>query len=128
MADIEKAFLNVEIDLVDKDCLRFLWVNSVVERGIRPVEYRFCRVVFGVNCSPFLLNATLQYHLDSFKKEDEEFVRKVKDNFYVDDPVTGEQTKDQALLLYKKASERLGNGGFKLRKWLSNSQEGTEVY
>ena len=44
-------------------------------------------------------------------------------NFYVVDLVTGEQTEDQALFLNKKASERLGKGGFKLRKWSSNSQK-----
>ena len=88
---------------------------------IKPIEYRFCRVVFGGNCSPFLLNATLQYHLDSYVHEDTEFVRKLKDGFYVDDLVTGEQTEDRAENLYGIVNERLLAGGFKLRKWLGNS-------
>ena len=58
VGDIAKAFLNVEVKLRDQDCLRFLWVNNVESEHVDPVVYRFCRVVFGVNCSPFLLNAT----------------------------------------------------------------------
>ena len=123
VADIEKAFLSVEVDALDRDCLRFLWVKDVQDKEIRPVEYRFCRVVFGVNCSPFLLNATLQYHLDSLESKDPEVVRKLKDSFYVDDLVSGEQTSDKAFLLYEQASEGLAKGGFRLRKWLSNSKE-----
>jgi len=69
-SDIEKAFLNVEVKLRDQDCLQFLWVNNVDNEQVDPVVYRFCRVVFGVNCSPFLLNATLQYHLDTFVEID----------------------------------------------------------
>ena len=44
-----------------------------------------------VNCSPFWLNATLHYHLDSFSELDPEFVRIMKKSFYVDDLVTGDR-------------------------------------
>lgn len=50
VGDIEKAFLNVEVKLRDRDCLRFLWVNNVDGEQADPAVYRFCRVVFGVNC------------------------------------------------------------------------------
>lgn len=93
-------------------------MNSTI---VEPIEYRFCRVVFGVNCSPFLLNATLLLYLDSYAHDDPEFVRKLKNSFYVDDLVSGEQVDEEALVLYSKATERLSEGGFKLRKWLSNS-------
>lgn len=46
----------------------------------------------------------------------------MKHSFYVDDLVAGEQTDDHALLLYESANKRLAEGGFKLRKWLSNSE------
>lgn len=123
VGDIEKAFLNVEVKSRDRDCLRFLWVNNVDSDQVDPVVYRFCRVVFGVNCSPFLLNATLQYHLDTFAEIDPEFVRVMKGSFYVDDLVTGQKTTQAASELHDKAKERLALGGFNLRKWLTNSDE-----
>ena len=56
---------------------------------IKPLEYRFCRVVFGVNCSPFLLNATVLYHLEKSADEDPVFVKTIKRSIFVDDFVGG---------------------------------------
>ena len=56
IAGIEKAFLNIEVDERDKDCLRFLWVDDLQKEEPMIVVYRFCRVVFGVSSSPFLLS------------------------------------------------------------------------
>ena len=58
-------FLNVEVKWSDRDCSRCLWVNNVDSDQVDPVVCRFCQVVFRVNCSPFLLNATLQHLLKS---------------------------------------------------------------
>ena len=112
VGDIEKAFLNIIVNRRDRDCLTFLWVNSVDSDQLEPIVYRFCRVVFGVNCSPFLLNATLQYHLDSFIELDPEFVRIMKKSFYVDDLVSGRRDTQEAGELYDKAKTRLALGGF----------------
>jgi len=57
IGDTEKAILNVEVDPQDGDCLHFLWVEKPLDLS-QVVAYRFCRVVFGLNVSPFLLNAT----------------------------------------------------------------------
>ena len=106
----------------DRDCLHFLWVASVDSERFYPMAYRFCRVVFGVNCSLFLLNVTLQYHLDSFTELDPEFVRIMKRSFYVDDCITRQKTIQETSELYDKVKSRLTQGGFKLRKWLTNSE------
>ena len=73
-----------------------------------------------VNCSPFLLNATLQYHLDGYGEIDPELVKRMKNSFYVDDLASADQTVGDVFELYKKARLRVGEGGFKLRKWLTN--------
>ena len=41
----------------------------------RVVIYRFCRVVFGLNAFPFLLNATLRHHITKYAEVHTEFVR-----------------------------------------------------
>ena len=43
--------------------------------------YRFCRVPFGIICSPFLLAGTIKYHL---KQIGTSVALKISDNIYVD--------------------------------------------
>ena len=59
-ADIEKAFLNIEIDPEHRDFVRFLWVEDPNKESPEVMVLRFARVVFGVNESPFILNATIR--------------------------------------------------------------------
>ena len=68
VGDIEKAFLNVAVDPEDRDSLRFLWVEDVRDSNLSVVVYRFCRVVFGLNASPFLLNGTIRHHLATYSE------------------------------------------------------------
>ena len=107
VADNEKAFLNVEVNKEDRDCLRFLWVNDILNDDREVIVYRFCRVVFGLNSSPFLLNATLRHHISNYKDLDPEVVLKVLESFYVDDLVCGEKSEEQALKLYQKTKCRM---------------------
>ena len=72
--DIEKAFLNLEIDPSDRDCLRYLWVKDIYSEQPEIIVCKFNRVVFGVNSSPPLLNTVLQLHLNRYKEVDPKFV------------------------------------------------------
>ena len=119
VGDIKKAFLNIEVDKRDRDCLRFLWCEDVYKPKIKTVVCPFSRVVFGLNASPFLLNAMLRYHVSKYKDEDPEFVRKMLEGFYVDDLVTGENNSKAAYHLYATSKERMAAGGFRLRKWMT---------
>ena len=105
VGDIEKAFLNVPVDEKDRDSLRFLWVEDVCDNNLSIEVYRFCRVVFVLNASPFLLNGTIRHHLATFAQRDSEFVKRMLEGFYVDDLVTGEGTTDKAFTLYQKARD-----------------------
>ena len=123
VGDIKKAFLNIEVDEKDRDCLRFLWIEDPFDDNSRIVIFRFCRVVFGVNCSPFLLDGTLRTHLQKYKHDDPVFVAKILRSLYVDDLVSGGKNKEEVKGLYDHASKRLAEGGFKLRKWHTNDKE-----
>ena len=122
VGDIEKAFLNIEVHSKDRDCLRFLWVDDIHKPEPQIVVYRFNRVVFGVNSSPFLLNAVLRHHIEKYQESDPEFVVKMKEGFFVDDLVTGSSSTELALDLYHKAKERMLEGGFRLRKFKTNDK------
>ena len=82
-------------DKADRNFLGFLWLENTSKIAV----YRFCHVVFGLNVSPFLLKATLRYHILRFKDEDPEFVRKMIESFYADDLVTGEDDMTKAFSL-----------------------------
>ena len=60
-ADISKAFLQIRVRKEDQDIHRFLWD---VRDQVRVM--RFDTVVFGNASSPFLLNATIKFHLNMF--------------------------------------------------------------
>ena len=113
--DIRQAFLNIFMNPIDKDCHRFLlYANKEI------IHARFTRVPFGNSSSPFLLNATIKWHLSTFP--DSPTLRELKKNLFVDNLLTGADTVEEAEMMYKEACEILKSGGFELDKWSSNSQ------
>ena len=119
----KKAFLNIEVSSADRDCLRFLWINDINVKEPEVIVLIFNRVVFGVNSSPFILNAVLRHHLSSFQDLDPVFSRQMSQSFYVDDLVTGCANVAEAFSLHSKAKERMKAGGFSLHKWKTNSSD-----
>ena len=117
IADIEKAFLMIQVSEADQDALRFLWYKDVFSDKPEIQVYKFSRVVFGVAPSSYLLNATIAQHLATFEDTHFDLVHKIKDSIYVDDIVTG------AFDLYKDSKYIFKKGGFNLRKFLSNNKE-----
>ena len=123
VGDIEKAFLMVGVDAADRDALRFLWVQDPFAKEPKVEVKRFTRLVFGVSSSPFLLNATLKYHLNKYAVSDPEFVKKILKALYVDDLTTGGQTVNETYKPFLKTKLRMLEAGFNMRKWSSNSRE-----
>lgn len=69
VSDVEKAFHQVSIAPEDRDVLRFLWIDDAASPKPRIVVYRFTRAVFGVNCSPFLSNASISHHIQQVHRQ-----------------------------------------------------------
>ena len=63
---------------------------------------RFVRVLFGVNCSLFLLGGTVEHHFKKFEAIDPEFVVKFVESLYVDDSVNVVDTLETLFELYLK--------------------------
>ena len=120
--DIEKAFLNICVAPEHRDLLRFLWVEDVEAEKPKIVVYRFASVLFGCISSPFLLNQTVKHHMATFS-DDEEFVNSVSNSLYCDDFIGGCNSVEDALTLYEKLKTRFQQGGFNMRKWMSNCEE-----
>ena len=120
-ADIEKAFLQIELNFADRDATRFLWLKDLNKPVSTPgnlVVYRFCRVLFVAAPSPFLLNATIQHHLNtkhSWISED------LKTSIYMDNVISGTDNESQALEYYAKSRDYFREAGMNLRQWTSDS-------
>ena len=121
--DIEKAFLMVSVEKKDRDSLRFLWAHNVGEETPEMMVLRFARVAFGVSSSPFLLNATINHHMETYRDVDPSFVDKFLSSIYVDDVNLGSTDVELTYELYLKSKLRLAEAGFKLRKFVTNSDE-----
>ena len=129
-ADLEKAFLMVSVEEADCDVLRFLWVKDFKRETPEFKVYRFTRVVFSVSSSPFLLNATIRFHLERYLKTNEVHMRRLLCSTYVDNIITGGETEEEAFKLYVQSKQIFREGGFNLRKFLTNSrhlQEQTDL-
>ena len=123
VADIKKAFLNIEIAEKDRDFLRFLWKENPTEAESKIIVYRFLRVVMGLKCSPFLLNGTIKYHLETYKLSLPEICRLLADDLYVDDLTTGTDSVNEGKNVYNHAVQIMKEGGLELCKWITNNPE-----
>ncbi|XP_063379405.1 uncharacterized protein LOC134666184 [Cydia fagiglandana] len=121
-ADVEKAFLQIGLNNNDRDVTRFLWPKDtekpVTEDNL--IQYRFTRVPFGIISSPFLLNATIKHHLQTSEGN---YTKQLANNIYVDNLLTGTESVDEALDLYKEAKDKFSEISMNLREWSSNSKD-----
>lgn len=120
VADIERAFLNIAVDEQQRDLMRFLWIDDVRKDDPNIEIYPFCRVIFGMNCSPFLLNAMLRHHGTEYYESDLASAEYILSGLYVDDLTTGGEDDDEP---YKTTNSCFTTGRFTLRKWASNEKQ-----
>lgn len=126
VADIEKAFLQISLAKTDRSAVRFLWYERTPKIGeeLPPVvTYQMTRVPFGVTSSPFLLAATLHHHLRNLPEQYDGTADILRSHLYVDDLVTGVDSREQATKLCQEATTIMGQAGMKLHKWMSNDAE-----
>ncbi|XP_011688448.1 PREDICTED: uncharacterized protein LOC105450352 [Wasmannia auropunctata] len=119
IADIRKAFLQISIATEERNYLRFLWQRT---SDNRLETYRHCRVVFGVTSSPFLLGATIDYHLEqamekALNENERSIIEKLRKSFYVNNCVASVETEEEMNKFRAVATSVMNNGGFDLRGW-----------
>ena len=118
LGDIEKAFLQVGIKQEDRDAFRFLFkVNGQEE------HFRFTRVPFGAEASPFILGATLQHHYEQQPEEVRETVQTLRDNTYVDNLMKTGEGLEEMERFKSEATQILEEARFPVHKWESNLRE-----
>ena len=117
VADIRKAFLQIRLsEEVDKNRFSILWQTP----DGKLIAYRYRTLVFGLAASPFVLNYVLKFHISQFKDDLTSTI--LKENFYVDNLFMTSNSASELLEVYRTSCERLAEGGFELRSWLSNDE------
>ena len=120
-SDIEKAFHQIIINPEDRDMLRMLWYENINLTPKEIVQYRFCRLVFGLTPSPVILRGVIRHHLLQYRGSHTQVAQFLLDTLYVDDLPGGATDDKNGFEFYQQAKEIMKIGGFNLRKWRSNS-------
>ena len=119
-ADIEKAFLHVQLHHKDRDFTRFLWPYCPSDPESQLQTYRFRVVLFGSASSPFMLYAALHCHLTQCSST---VSKDLLQNLYVDNILSGCSTEEESVAFYTEARTILSEANFNLRSWASNSKQ-----
>ncbi|UYV65928.1 hypothetical protein LAZ67_3005902 [Cordylochernes scorpioides] len=123
IADIRKAFLQIQVREEDREFLRFLWWKKD-QKTLK--FYRHCRVVFGLTSSPFLLAATIKYHLSLPQFQDNRCAELLARSFYVDNCILSLSSTHDVKKFIKESSDIMRQAKFELRDWMWNEPGITE--
>ncbi|XP_058827841.1 uncharacterized protein LOC131687764 [Topomyia yanbarensis] len=120
VADVEKMFRQILISPEERPLQCILWRSSPTAEVS---TYELNTVTYGTKPAPFLATRTLQQ-----LATDEEYrfplaARAVIKDTYMDDVITGSNDVNEAMQLRIQLNELLDSGGFRLRKWASNSSQ-----
>ena len=118
VADIEKAFMQVGLQLHHRDYTRFLWPSDPFADELQIKTYRFKSVLFGATCSPFLLQMTLQHQLSYSESP---LAGPLSRSFYVDNLLGSHDSQQYLQKLYTFATGELLQASMKLHQWNTNS-------
>ena len=122
-SDIKQAFLMIKLkDVNDRNKFSILWRG----RNGELLAYRYKAIVFGFISSPFILHNVIRFHLQKYP--DDYCNHVLNQNTYVDNVFATANDVPSLLALYHESFQRMAEGGFELRSWISNSEELQEVF
>ncbi|GFS41637.1 integrase catalytic domain-containing protein [Nephila pilipes] len=126
--DIKQAFLNVELDDSDKNVTKFFWTDNPESFSESLEVLRFNRVLFGINSSPFLLTATIKYHLKKYSSLFPQTHELLNKFVYVDDVLGGQSTVASAYTTSVECVQIFSEANMPLHQWATNSAELRELW
>jgi hypothetical protein len=103
----------------DRKYQRILWSNSKGD-----VEtYQLNTVIFGLSAAPYLALRCLKQLADDEGYRFPHASSILKRDFYVDDALTGADTKEEVVSIRKELIQLLRSAGLNIREWASNDQD-----
>lgn len=116
-ADIEKMYRQILVHPDDAEYQKILF-RTDVKKTVQ--ELKLNTVTYGTSCAPFLAIRTLHQLADDERAQHPIGSSILKEDFYVDDVLTGADTIEEAIIIRDDLIALLKKGGFNLRKWSSN--------
>lgn len=116
-ADVEKMYRQVKLDSDDQKYHTILWRT---EPNMPIKEFQLTTATFGTAAAPFMATRTLIQIAEDTRKTYPLAERIIKNDFYVDDLISGSDNLEQAILEKDAVMNSLKTGGMVLRKWTSN--------
>ncbi|XP_026331312.1 uncharacterized protein LOC113238692, partial [Hyposmocoma kahamanoa] len=119
VADIIKMYRMVRVAEEDTDFQRIVWRFNSGE----PIQhFKLLRLTFGTACAPYLAVKSLQRLAELEQAKYPLAARITKQDFYMDDLITGAETETDALNIVDEMNKLMKAGGFELQKWNSNCE------
>ncbi|XP_055586460.1 uncharacterized protein LOC129739089 [Uranotaenia lowii] len=119
-ADIAKMYRQVQVDPSDTSFQRIFWRENPGDR-LRVLE--LTTVTYGTGSAPFQAVRCVKQLAEDEAAEFPIGARIAKEDFYVDDVLSGADTLSEAEESFKQLTKMLARGGFPVHKWCSNSKE-----
>lgn len=117
-ADIKKMFRQVKLAQDQWNLQRIFWRKNKHE----PLkEYWLITVIYGLAASPYLAFRTMLQGAAELENKFPLAVETIRNDFYVDDMVSGAETCSEAIKLAQDVEFVLKKSCFELDKWRSNS-------
>ncbi|XP_062556914.1 uncharacterized protein LOC134221744 [Armigeres subalbatus] len=116
-ADAEKMFRQILVHPEHRNLQQIAWRQE----ECKPLKiYRLNTVTYGTSCAPYLSTRVLNQLADDEGNDFPLAASIVKNDFYVDDLLTGANTIEALVEASTQLDGLLKRGGFTLRKWSSN--------
>ncbi|XP_075991280.1 uncharacterized protein LOC142986629 [Anticarsia gemmatalis] len=116
-ADVEKLYRFIWLNEKQQHLQTVIWRSSPDE----PLQdWQLRTVTYGTKSAPYLAMRTLHKLAEDEKDNFPEAAHILKNYFYMDDLVYGQDTVESSKTLVTQLNELLKKGGFNLRKWKTN--------
>jgi len=83
VSDVEKEFHQIVVAGKDRSMLKFLWFDDIRKPDPQVIQYRFCRLVFGLTPSPAILSETIHHHVTRYLLTEPKIAEALASGLYV---------------------------------------------
>lgn len=124
-ADVAKMYRQVLISDNDREFQRILWRDS----PDKPLQhFTLNTVTYGTVPASFLATRVLKELAIMCADRYPKTSRSILEDFYMDDYISGSDSLEEAINMYKEVSVILESAGMSLRKWCSNDEHLRQIF